>query len=112
MGIDLGEVEPLDATLAYTDFLLANTFTGTLGDLVASMTPCMRLYRFLGARLAEDDRDRGEYDEWVRVYSGAEYGELVGKIESLMDRYEDGSKSERDRYLRAMKLEYGFFDEA
>ena len=48
MGIDLTQVTPLQATRAYTDFLLANAFGGTLGELVAAMAPCMRLYFYLG----------------------------------------------------------------
>ena len=48
-GIDLAGVEPAPATLAYTEFLLATAATGGLGEMCAAMTPCMRLYAWLGA---------------------------------------------------------------
>ena len=112
LGIDLNTVEPLEATRAYTDFLLANTFTGTLGELMASMTPCMRLYHFLGVRLAEEGAPAEAYGSWIETYAGPEFGRLVAELESLLDRYGQGTDRESDRYMTAMRLEYGFFDEA
>lgn len=112
LGIDLAVVEPLEATRAYTDFLLANTFTGTLGGLLASMTPCMRLYHFLGVRLAKEGRSSDTYGSWIETYAGAEFGGLVAELEALLDRYGQGTDREGDRYRTAMRLEYGFFDEA
>ena len=55
-GIDMAGVEPLPATLAYTEFLLATAATQDLGVIFAAMTPCMRLYAWLGASLDADDR--------------------------------------------------------
>ena len=49
-GIDMAGVEPSPATLAYTDFLLATAATCGLGVTLAAMTPCMRLYAWLGHR--------------------------------------------------------------
>jgi hypothetical protein len=44
LGIDLSSVVPNAACRAYTDFLLRTAWQTSLGETVASMTPCMRLY--------------------------------------------------------------------
>ena len=51
-GIDMAGVEPLSATAAYTEFLLATACTQDLGVTYAAMTPCMRLMRGSGFRWA------------------------------------------------------------
>ena len=56
LGVDLTNVEPGLATLAYTDFLLATAGLGSVGETCAAMTPCMRLYAFLGQALAAEGR--------------------------------------------------------
>ena len=113
LGIDLTQVTPLDATQAYTDFLLANAITGTLGELAAAMAPCMRLYHFLGVRLAQEEGPPSNpYAHWIETYAASEMAQLVDKVEQLVDRYGEGTAAERGCYRRAMQLEHGFFDEA
>ena len=112
LGIDLAEVRPLQATRAYTEFLLANAFGGTLGELVAAMAPCMRLYYYLGSRLADEGRPPHAYTSWIETYAGPGFAGLVESIEGLLDRYGQGTEQERDRYEQAMRLEYGFFSES
>ena len=51
-GVSLGGAEPVGATLAYTDFLLSTAALKGVGETCAAMTPCMRLYSFLGRSLA------------------------------------------------------------
>jgi thiaminase (transcriptional activator TenA) len=51
-GVDPSTTSPAEATLAYTEFLLATAATGTVGLVCAAMTPCMRLYAHLGQSLA------------------------------------------------------------
>jgi thiaminase/transcriptional activator TenA len=47
-GVELTGVVPGEATLAYTDFLLTIAALRSIGETCAAMTPCMRLYAFLG----------------------------------------------------------------
>ena len=115
-GIDLAAVEPAPATLAYTDFLLAAAGQGDLGVLCAAMTPCMRLYSFLGTSLAAGGPAE-PYDEWVATYASAEFEELAATLERLLDAYAPTASGEvavpvRRAYRRAMALELGFFDGA
>src|SRR5262245_34396661 len=83
-GIEVTEAAPQAATLAYTDFLLATAALGSVGELCAAMTPCMRLYAFLGQSLADSGAavDANPYAEWVRTYAAAEFDSLAGRLEA------------------------------
>ena len=110
-GIDLAQVRPLAATRAYTDFLIAIAFQGSLGELLAAMTPCMRLYCFLGVELAREG-GADTYGDWIEAYAGEEFGDLVVTIEELFNRYALRSEPEAENYRLAMELEFSFFDSA
>jgi thiaminase/transcriptional activator TenA len=113
-GIDLATVEPAEATLAYTDFLLATAALGSVGLLCAAMTPCMRLYAHLGAHLGHSlaGTEPGRYREWVDTYSSAAFEELAVTLERLLDGYASDTPAVRAAYRRAMQLELGFFTAA
>lgn len=108
--IDLANVEPLPATLAYTDFLLAAANRGGVGLICAAMTPCMRLYAHLGQSLAHAHSET--YAQWVATYADPGFEELATALEWLLDTYADDSSELRRTYRRAMRLEVGFFDAA
>jgi thiaminase/transcriptional activator TenA len=110
-GVSLKGVEPVEATLAYTDFLLATASLGGVGETCAAMTPCMRLYAFLGQSLAEEGYDEGNpYSEWIRTYADPEFEALAAKLEALLDRYATDTPAVRSAYRRAMALEIAFFE--
>jgi len=104
--------EPLAATSAYCDFLLGTASLEPIGHTAAAMTPCMRLYAFLGQRLAEVLDPASPYREWVETYSSPEVDALAARLEGLLERY--GGDPERLAWLyrRAMELELAFFQAA
>lgn len=107
--VDLTAVRPVAATTAYVDFLLGIARRGDLGATIAAMTPCMRLYAFLGRSLAA----RGAaslYAEWVTTYADPGFEALAARLEALLDRHATDSATVRANYARALELEYGFFD--
>jgi thiaminase/transcriptional activator TenA len=110
LGIDLAAVHPADATLAYTNFLLASAALGDVGLLCAALTPCMRLYAHLGQTL--DPEAAGRYREWVNTYAAAEFETLAATLERLLDRYAADTAPVRAAYRRAMRLEVAFFSAA
>lgn len=107
--IDLASVVPGVATRAYTDFLIEMARLGSIGLTTAAMTPCMRLYAFLGQELAKGDV-APTYAEWVRAYAAPEFEALARVLEDLLDWHATDSPAARNAYRRAMELEYGFFD--
>lgn len=109
LGIDLPGVTPAAATLAYTDFLLATASLGGVGLTCAAMTPCMRLYAYLGQSLSAGAAAR--YAEWVTTYADPAFEKLVATLERLLDAHDDGDPV-RATYRRAMQLEVAFFDAA
>ena len=109
-GIDMAGVEPSPATLAYTDFLQATAATGGLGVTLSAMTPCMRLYAWLGTSLDADTA--GPYAEWVQTYSDPEFDGLATQLEGLLDQHADDTAAVRQAYRRAMTLEVAFFESA
>ena len=101
-------VVPAPATLAYTEFLLATAATGGLAMVFAAMTPCMRLYAWLGASLDADAA--GPYAEWVQTYSDPDFEALAARLERLLDEQDEDSPAVHATYRRAMRLELEFFD--
>ena len=109
-GIDMAGVQPLAATSAYTEFLLATAATQDVGVIYAAMTPCMRLYAWLGQSL---DADRaGPYAQWVQTYADPEFEGIARVLEGLLDDQADDTPAVRRAYRRAMFLELAFFEAA
>lgn len=115
---DLEATEPSPTTRAYTDFLVRVAVTGTFGDLVAVLLPCMWGFNETGDRLAvgglpSDDR----YAEWIETYSGEEFTELTDWCLDLMDDVAaDATPERRERYRElfhtSARYEYRFWDAA
>jgi thiaminase/transcriptional activator TenA len=110
-GVDLSTVRPDPATLAYTDFLLATAAVGGVGQTCAAMTPCMRLYAYLGQSLAQT-RASDTYADWIDAYADPQFETLASTLERLLDAYLDDIDRGRSTYRRAMRLELQFFDAA
>jgi thiaminase/transcriptional activator TenA len=109
LQVSLDDVTPLAATSAYTEFLLQAARQGRLGETIAGMTPCMRLYAFLGQALAKKEVAPA-YADWVKTYSDPGFEALAVRLENLLDQHAIDSPVVRANYRRAMELEYGFFD--
>jgi len=107
--VDLTGVTHVPATQAYVGFLLTNARHGHLGETIAAMTPCMRLYAWLGQSLAAGNV-APLYGEWVKTYADPVFETLAAQLENLLDHHASDSDAVRTNYRRAMELEYGFFD--
>lgn len=107
-GIDL-QPAPGAATLAYTDFLLRVASLEPAGHAAAAMTPCMRLYAFLGQSLAPSVDPASPYRAWVDAYASPEFDALAGSLEELLGGDEAVLRS---HYRTAMTLEHRFWDAA
>ena len=106
-GIDMAGVQPLPATSAYTEFLLATAATHEVGVIYAAMTPCMRLYAWLGQSL--DPEAAGPYAQWVRTYADPDFENIARLLEALLDEQTGDTAAVGHAYRRAMRLELGFF---
>ena len=109
LQVTLDGVTPMPATQAYVDFLLGTARLGDLGETIAGMTPCMRLYAFLGQALAQKDVAPA-YADWVKTYADPGFEALAVRLEGLLDLHAADTPAVGANYRRAMELEYGFFD--
>ncbi|XP_052305422.1 bifunctional TH2 protein, mitochondrial isoform X3 [Populus trichocarpa] len=135
-GIDPGKEGTINsATVKYTDFLLA-TASGKvegvkgLGKLatpfertkvaaytLGAMTPCMRLYSFLGKELQavlDPEEDGHPYKKWIDSYSSESFQASALQTEDLLDKLSVSLTGEEldiieKLYHQAMKLEIEFF---
>jgi thiaminase/transcriptional activator TenA len=109
LQIDLAEVVPYPSTVAYTEFLLATAWHRGLAETVAAMTPCMRLYAYLGQELVVRRSDQHPYHAWIDTYSSDELENLAADLERLLDECAEGSPAVRDAYRYALQCEVDFF---
>ena len=109
LKIELDRVQPYRAVAAYTDFLLATAWQREPGETIVAMTPCMRLYGYLGTELAKTVGAGNPYQSWIATYSGPDFQALVTRVESLLDSTADDSSAVRDAYAYAMQCELNFF---
>ncbi|MFH7029174.1 MAG: TenA family protein [Heteroscytonema crispum UTEX LB 1556] len=111
-GVNLRSVEPGAATRRYTDFLLATAWGGDVGLTAAAMSPCMRLYAFLGEELARNGIPNHQYADWISTYSSVYFQPLAQKLAGLVERYASTSPSVHSTYRYAMLCELNFFQAA
>jgi thiaminase/transcriptional activator TenA len=111
-GVDLQASQPGPTTRRYTDFLLATAWQHPVGLTAAAMTPCMRLYAFIGQELARGGIPQHTYTDWIRTYSAPEFEALALRLEQLVDRYTEDSPLAHEYYRYALECERDFFNAA
>ncbi len=109
LSIELVNVRPYPATSAYTDFLLRTAWTAEAGEIMAAMTPCMRLYAHLGQGLATHDHSGNPYRDWIATYSSQEFEALASELEALLDELAEQGHAVAGAYSYAMRCELDFF---
>jgi thiaminase/transcriptional activator TenA len=110
-AINLEATTPLPATTAYTAFLLATAKAGDPGLICAAMTPCLRLYAWLGQQLrAQVGQPEHAYADWINTYADPGFEQLTQQLEGLLNRLATAGTPLDDTYRRAMELELAFFD--
>ncbi len=109
--IDLSKNYIKKATKNYTDFLddTAKRFSSV--EIMFAMTPCMRLYSWIGKSLYKEDFD-DKYKEWIITYSDQCFENLANSLENLIETNKDSYDINQAKYLykRAMELELDFFN--
>ncbi len=109
LAIDLENIRPHRGARAYTDFLLRTAWTAEVGEIMAAMTPCMRLYAYLGQELAVGDLSQNPYQEWIETYSSEDFEALAAELESLLDLLAHNTRGVSFAYRYAIRCELDFF---
>jgi len=63
-----------------------------------AMTPCMRLYSWIGKSLYNDDFDI-KYQEWIITYSDESFEKLANSLENLIDTTKETYDINQAKYL-------------
>ena len=102
-------IEP--ATKKYTDFLEDVSVNLSLIEIISAMTPCMRLYSWLGKNLSNMISDN-PYKEWILTYADESFDNLAKSLEYLIDEYDESYDIHQINFLykKAMELELEFFN--
>ncbi|MFC1858974.1 TenA family protein [Thermodesulfobacteriota bacterium] len=111
-GVDVEDVKPAAATRRYTDFVLATAWGCDTGVTVVALSPCMRLYAYLGQQLAKQNPPEHQYIDWIRAYSSDDFENLARQLEELADTYASDTSLVRTTYRYAMECEHDFFQAA
>jgi thiaminase/transcriptional activator TenA len=109
LGIDLPRVQPYPATRAYVDFLQAMAWHEPPGITLAAMTPCMRLYAYIGSALAAASPPRNPFQDWIDTYAGEDFHTVAADVETLLDTLAEDEPVVHDAYRYAMQCELAFF---
>ena len=109
--IDLTNNQIKPATKNYTDFLDMVSRNQSAVEIMFAMTPCMRLYSWIGKSLSNSVLNN-PYKEWIITYSDENFDNLAKSLENLIDFSKEIYDTNQANYLykRAMELELEFFN--
>ena len=111
LDIDLEAVTPNAASKGYTDFLARTAWNAKAGEILAAMTPCMRLYAWLGRRLSAGDHTGNPYRDWIETYASPDFEGLAAELEGLLDDLASAMPERAaEAYAEAMRHELAFFE--
>jgi thiaminase/transcriptional activator TenA len=85
---DIEAAPELQATVAYTRFVLDCGAAGDLLDLHVALAPCVIGYAEIGRALAPDGADalaQHPYREWIAEYAGAAYQDIAAQARRHLD---------------------------
>lgn len=110
--VDIHNVTVAPTTRHYTDFVMATAWGHDTGMTVTALTPCMRLYAWLGQQLAAQGAREHCYAEWVQTYSASDFEDLALRLEVLTNTYATDKEQIHQIYRYAMECELHFFQAA
>ncbi len=99
------------STQNYTDFLDEVSKKQSAVEILFAMTPCMRLYSWIGKSLSNKVLNN-PYKEWIITYSHESFDNLAKSLENLIDSSKEDYDTNKANFLykRAMELELEFFN--
>lgn len=111
-NVDISSVEPGTTTRQYTDFLLSTAWSQSVGITAVAMSPCMRLYAYLGQNLAVNGIPSHAYQDWIKAYSSDEFEPLAKQLEAIVNEHSPDTRIVHSTYRYAMACERDFFQAA
>lgn len=104
-------------TLAYTNHMLSNAHSGTIGEIAATLLPCSWGYAEIGSALAARGLPESQplYGRWIETYAAPEFAALAEWLRSYVDRAalgagEDGRRRLAEVFEMSTRHEMMFWD--
>jgi thiaminase/transcriptional activator TenA len=109
-----GAAAMLPTTYAYTRHLLDATSRGGLAVALAALLPCQWSYGEIGRHLARSLPDDPVYRDWIAMFSGDGYDDLVAASTELLDEActAGDQASTSDAFDRSVRYEIAFWQMA
>lgn len=101
----LRTVNPAPTNLTYTRHLFYIAYTGTTGELMAGLLPCIWTYQEIGETLGESEavRQHTIYSTWCNTYISPAYRQLVSWYKQIVDHH---AKTAGSRVREAMQRHF------
>ena len=115
LGGSPGTTAPLrPAAYAYTRHLLDVSGRGNLAVALAALLPCQWSYGEIGQRLVQAPPADPVYADWIALFAGDGYDDLVTASTGLLDRNctEADQAATADAFDRSTRYEIGFWQMA
>jgi thiaminase/transcriptional activator TenA len=116
---EIREAEFSPTNRAYTNHLLKVAYSGTIGENVAALLPCMWTYKDIGEVISNLNGFKAHplYCEWCLTYSEPEYLNLVQTYLDFVDKYALEASIKQKNKMRihfclSLRYEYMFWDMA
>jgi thiaminase/transcriptional activator TenA len=120
-GISAAELQGAEiapTAQAYTDHLLQTAFSGSLGEIIAAITPCGWGYYKIATHLSGRGMPTHPlYREWIKMYASQEFGALASWLCDLLDQRalaagDEERKRMANKFISSTKYEYLFWEMA
>ncbi|WP_110926777.1 thiaminase II [Bacillus massiliglaciei] len=84
---DLKDFEPAPSAYNYVSHLYSTAYNGDLAEAFAAVLPCPWLYQEIGERYRKAKPGVRLYEEWIAMYSSADFKETIEREKVMMNRY-------------------------
>lgn len=105
------------ANYAYTNHLLANAYQQSFAEGLAAVLPCYWIYWEVGKELKQKGSKKTDYQRWIDLYSGEEYGKVVQQVLDMMEAeaarlQPDRRQALKEKFRTSARYEWMFWDMA
>ena len=102
---------------AYTNHLLATVYQQPFAHGLAAMLPCYWIYWEVGKELKKKGSKNPDYQRWIDLYSGEDYGKVVGQVLRMMEaeaarQDTDSRQTLKEIFRLSARYEWMFWDMA
>lgn len=115
----LRKARPAPSCAAYAQHIVSIAYSCTVGEILASLLPCMWTYQEIAQAIGDSAslRSKPTYSKWCDTYLTPQYADLVSRYRTMIDQHAKGMgrvmhKRMKQCFLQSSRYEYLFWDMA